>query len=248
MALEESPVEIAKYTLKPNSMQVGFIANLEKILNSGEERALLISATGTGKTYASAFGVRDVLMADKPNARLLFVVHREQIAKQAKKSFKIVFGDQKTYGLVSRNAKDLDAQFIFSTMQTMSKSEIMSKFQPDEFTCIILDEAHRTGAESYQKIMSYFKPEFWLGMTASPERTDSFDVFELFDHNIACEIRLQAAMEENLLCPFHYFGITDLEIDGKVMDDETGFRNFNYLVCDDRVDYIIQQANYVTSS
>ncbi|MBQ3281133.1 MAG: DEAD/DEAH box helicase [Eubacterium sp.] len=232
------------YKLQPNVMQTEFIRNLSKLREDGSDRALLISATGTGKTYASAFGVRDVLMADKPNARLLFVVHREQIAKQAKKSFKIVFGDQKTYGLVSRNAKDLDAQFIFSTMQTMSKSEIMSKFQPDEFTCIILDEAHRTGAESYQKIMSYFKPEFWLGMTASPERTDSFDVFELFDHNIACEIRLQAAMEENLLCPFHYFGITDLEIDGKVMDDETGFRNFNYLVCDDRVDYIIQQANY----
>ncbi|MBR2547067.1 MAG: DEAD/DEAH box helicase [Eubacterium sp.] len=232
------------YKLQPNVMQTEFIKNLIKLRENGSDRALLISATGTGKTYASAFGVRDVLMADKPQARLLFVVHREQIAKQALKSFKMVFGDKKTYGLVSGNSKDLDAQFVFSTMQTMSKPDIMTTFQPDEFTCIILDEAHRTGANSYQKIMEYFKPDFWLGMTASPERTDSFDVFELFDHNIACEIRLQAAMEENLLCPFHYFGITDLEINGEVMDDETGLRNFRYLVCDDRVEYIIKQADY----
>ena len=232
------------YKLQPNVMQTEFIKNLAKLREKGSDRALLISATGTGKTYASAFGVRDVLMADNPNARLLFVVHREQIAKQAKRSFEMVFGDKKSYGLVSGNSKDLDAQFVFSTMQTMSKTEIMNQFRPDEFTCIILDEAHRTGANSYQKIMDYFKPNFWLGMTASPERTDSFDVFELFDHNIACEIRLQSAMEENLLCPFHYFGITDLEINGEVMDDETGLRNFRFLVCDDRVNYIIKQADY----
>ena len=95
----------------------------------------------------------------------------------------------------------------------MAKTEVREKFQPDEFQIIIIDEAHRTGADSYQSIMRYFKPEFWLGMTASPERTDDFDVFEAFDHNIAYEIRLQQAMEENLLCPFHYFGITDLRID-----------------------------------
>ena len=79
-----------------------------------------------------------------------------------------------------------------------------------------------------------------------PEYADGYKAYcqELFDHNIACEIRLQAAMEENLLCPFHYFGITDLEINGEVMDDETGLRNFRYLVCDDRVEYIIKQAEY----
>ncbi len=232
------------YRLKPNSMQIDFITNLRNLCNNGSDKALLISATGTGKTYASAFGVRDVLMANNPEGRMLFVVHREQIAKQALKSFKRVFGSSKQYGLLSGTSKEYDAQFIFSTMQTMSKDDVMSRFKEDEFTCIILDEAHRTGAESYQKIMDYFRPDFWLGMTASPERTDNFDVFELFDHNIALEIRLQKAMEENLLCPFHYFGITDLEIDGEVMDDETGLRNFRYLVCDDRVNYIIQQANY----
>ena len=109
---------------------------------------------------------------------------------------------------------------------------------------VIIDEAHRTGANSYQKIMDYFKPKFWLGMTASPERTDDYDVFSAFDHNIALEIRLQQAMEEDLLCPFHYFGITDLEIDGEAIDEETGLRNFNRLVSDKRVDYIIEQMNF----
>ena len=106
------------------------------------------------------------------------------------------------------------------------------------------DEVHRAGAESYQRIMEYFTPNFWLGMTASPDRTDGFDIYRLFDNNIVYEIRLQQALEENLLCPFHYFGITDLEIDGEIFDDNTGVRNFSKLVCDERVDYVMQQAKY----
>lgn len=92
--------------------------------------------------------------------------------------------------------------------------------------------------------MQYFQPNFWLGMTASPDRTDQFDIYSLFDHNIAYEIRLQQALEEDLLCPFHYFGITDIEIDGEIFDDGAGVRNFARLICDDRVDYILQQAEY----
>lgn len=106
------------------------------------------------------------------------------------------------------------------------------------------DEVHRAGADSYQKIMEYFKPRFWLGMTASPDRTDGFDIYDLFDHNIAYEIRLQQALEENLLCPFHYFGITDIEINGEVFDENSGVRNFANLICDSRVDYVIEMAEY----
>ncbi len=103
---------------------------------------------------------------------------------------------------------------------------------------------HRAGSDSYQRIMSYFQPKFWLGMTASPERTDGFDIFNFFDHNIAYEIRLQQALKEDMLCPFHYFGITDIEINGEIMNDKTGLRNFSYLISDKRVEYILQQANY----
>lgn len=94
-------------------------------------------------------------------------------------------------------------------------------FAPDTFSVICLDEAHHSGADNYQRIMNYFQPNFWLGMTASPE-TNRFDVYEIFDHNIAYEIRLQQALEEDLPCPFHYFGITDLSIDGEIIgaDDQ----------------------------
>lgn len=239
IAREARIPSLEQYRLQPNSMQLKFIENLEKIRKAGETRALLISATGTGKTYASAFALRE-----EHTKKALFLVHREQIAKQAIASYKKVFGDTRTFGLLSGNAKDFQVDYLFSTMQMMARPEILSKFIPDEFETIIIDEAHRTGAASYQNIMRYFTPKFWLGMTASPERTDSFDVYEAFDHNIAYEIRLQQALEENLLCPFHYFGITDLQIDGDTVDEETGLRDFNRLTCDERVGYVIEQMEY----
>ena len=91
--------------------------------------------------------------------------------------------------------------------------------------------------------MRYFKPKFWLGMTASPD-TNQYDIYSIFDHHIAYEIRLQQALEEDLLCPFHYFGITDLEINGEVFDDNAGVKNFSNLISDARVDYVIDKANY----
>ena len=102
------------------------------------------------------------------------------------------------------------AQFLFSTVNMMTKESIYKQFRPDEFSVIILDECHRSGALSYQRIIDYFNPNLLLGMSASPERTDNFDVFSLFDHNIACEIRLQQALENDLLCPFHYFKVPSL--------------------------------------
>ncbi|MDD3138523.1 MAG: DUF3427 domain-containing protein [Lachnospiraceae bacterium] len=198
-----------------------------------------LTRAGTGKTYASAFAIRK----ENPK-KLLFIVHREQIAKQAIKSYKNVFGNTKKFGLISGTSKDYEGDYIFSTMQMMAKTEVRGRFERDEFEFIIIDEVHRAGAESYQRIMEYFKPKFWLGMTASPDRTDGFDIFGLFNHKIAYEIRLQQALEENLLCPFHYFGITDLEIDGEVFDETTGVRNFARLVCETRVDYVLEKAKY----
>ncbi len=236
---QEKITSIEQYKLKPNSMQTAFISNLEKIRKTGAHKALLISATGTGKTYASAFALRE----ENPK-KVLFLVHREQIARQAIVSYKKVFGSTKTFGLLSGNSKDYDADYLFSTMQMMAKPETLCKFRKDEFQTIVIDEAHRVGASSYQNILDYFEPDFWLGMTASPERTDQYDVYEAFDHNIAYEIRLQQALEENLLCPFHYFGITDLQIDGETVDEETGLKDFNKLTSDDRVNYIITQIKY----
>ena len=239
IAKETQITSLEQYKLQPNSMQLGFIANLEKIRAAGETKALLISATGTGKTYASAFALRE-----EEEKRVLFLVHREQIAKQAIISYKKVFGNTRSFGLLSGNSKDYDSDYLFATMQMMAKEEVIKKFRKDEFDTIVIDEAHRTGAASYQNIMRYFTPKFWLGMTASPERTDSFDVYAAFDHNIAYEILLQQALEENLLCQFHYFGITDLQIDGEAIDENTGLKDFNKLTSEERVDYIIEQTKY----
>ena len=171
------------------------------------------------------------------------MVHREQIAKQALRSYKNVFGERYSFGLLSGNSKNYKSDILFSTMQMMAREDIMKKFNANDFDIIIIDEVHRAGADSYQRIMNYFTPRFWMGMTASHDRTDGYDIYGLFNHNIAYEIRLQQAMEEKLLCPFHYFGITDLEVDGHVIDDDDlkNVQNFAKLVCDDRVQYIMQQ-------
>ena len=112
-------------------------------------------------------------------------------------------------------------------------------FAPDAFDFIIIDEAHRSGANSYDKIMAHFQPEFWLGMTATPERTDDKDVFKIFNHQIAYEIRLKDALDYNLLCPFHYHGISDLKINNEEQKD---FSNFAYLTSDERVKHVLQKA------
>ena len=135
IAKQAQTPSLEQYKLQPNSMQLGFIANLEKIQKSGESKALLISATGTGKTYASAFALRE-----EETKKVLFLVHREQIAKQAIASYKKVFGNTRTFGLLSGNSKDFDVDYLFSTMQMMAKPEILSKFQRDEFETIIIDK------------------------------------------------------------------------------------------------------------
>lgn len=250
LARESEVISIEKYKLEPNSMQVKFIESVMDLYESGENRALLISSTGTGKTYASAFALREMLQKRAKvtgrNVRALFLVHREQIAKQALRSYKNVFGERYSFGLLSGNSKNYKSDILFSTMQMMAREDIMKKFNANDFDIIIIDEVHRAGADSYQRIMNYFTPRFWIGMTASPDRTDGYDIYGLFNHNIAYEIRLQQAMEEKLLCPFHYFGITDLEVDGHVIDDDDlkNVQNFAKLVCDDRVQYIMQQIEY----
>ncbi len=237
-AVEEKVVELERYTLKPNKMQVAFVNNVMQMRAKNVERALLLSSTGTGKTLASAFALRE--MSPK---KTLFLVHREQIAIQAINSYKRIFGSSRKYGLLSGNQREMDAEILFSTMQMMAKPEIHKYYSENEFDVIILDECHHVGSESYQRIMKYFKPQFWLGMTASPD-TNNYDIYSIFDHQIAYEIRLQQALEEDLLCPFHYFGITDLEIDGEVFDDSAGVKNFANLVSDARVEYVIKHAEF----
>ena len=241
---EEIP-SVEKYRLQPNSMQVGFIVNLKKIIEAGEERALLISATGTGKTYASAFAMREL-----GYKRVLFLVHRGQLARQTKKSYQKVFGKNISMGLVGAGYSDYEADYVFAMVQTLNRDEHLHKYSPDEFDCIILDEAHHSSADTYQKVMSYFKPKLWLGMTATPDKRDDDvagrNIYEIFNYQIAYEIRLQQAMEEDILCPFHYFGISDVSLveEKQLKSRKMSDRDFNLLTGDERVRHIIEQAEY----
>jgi len=219
----------------PNLMQLEALNNIEYLRSQNKNKALLISATGTGKTYLSAFDVKKV----NPK-KFLFVVHRLNIAKASMKAYKKIFGDDKSMGIYSGNNREIEADYIFSTIQTISKDEHLSLFNPSHFEYIVIDETHRAGADSYQKILQHFQPKYLLGMTATPERTDGLDVFKLFDYNIAYEIRLHKALEEEMLSPFHYYGVTDITVDGKVLDENA---DFNKLTSQERIDRIIDKAN-----
>lgn len=244
VAVHENVVNYEQYILQPNEMQKQFCRKLCELQKDGENKALLISATGTGKTYASAFGVRDALRNEK---KTLFLVHRLQILDQAKKSYQNVFGKDYKMAIFSGSNREYDeikkADFVFAMVSTLSKEEYLHWFEKEEFSTIVIDEVHHAATKSYETIMNYFTPEFWLGMTATPDRPDGKDIYELFDHNIACEIRLQQAMEYDLLCPFRYYGITDLEVDGKSIDEEN-LDDFNRLYLNERIKHIVDQIEY----
>ena len=220
----------------PNSMQREALKNLELQRMRGVDKSLLISATGTGKTFLSAF---DVQASDAK--KILFVVHRANITQKAMESYKRIFGDQKTMGLYSGKSREKEADFLFSTVQTINREEHLKQFSKDYFDYIIIDETHRAGAKTYQRILDHFSPKFILGMTATPERTDGYDIFSLFDHNIAYEIRLQKAMKEDLLCPFHYFGVTDIKVNGEVLESAS---DFNHLVSEERINKIDEKIKF----
>ncbi len=225
------------YTINPNKMQVEALQSIEALRNEGKDKALLISATGTGKTYLSAFDVR----VFNPK-RFLFIVHRGMIARKSMESYRnIIDTKQHSTGILTGGTKDTNADYIFATVQTLAKDETLNQFAPDAFDYIVIDEAHHIGASLYTKILNHFKPKFLLGMTATPERTNGYNIFKDFDYNIAYEIRLNDALEENMLVPFHYHGISEITIDGELLSDKN---SFNDLVCEERVKHILHYADF----
>ena len=234
-----SPTKEEDLEIVPNSMQQEAMTALSELRNSGKTRALLIAATGTGKTYLSIFDVKQV----KPK-RVLYVAHRDIILNKSEKSFKNLLPDINT-GFLSGTRKDLKANYLFASIFTLAKDSILYSFERDAFDYIIVDEVHHAGATSYKKIIDYFTPKFLLGLTATPERTDGFDIFALFNHNIPYEIRLQKALEEDLLCPFHYYGLTDLTVDGETIDDKS---DFSKLISTERIQHIEQAIKLYKSA
>ncbi|MCO7044572.1 DEAD/DEAH box helicase, partial [Staphylococcus hominis] len=175
--------------------------------------------------------------------KFLFIVHNEGILKKAMKEFKKVFpfNQETDFGFYIGKYKDIESKYLFATIQTLSNNNNYEIFDKKEFDYIVFDEAHRTDASTYQIIMNYFRPNFMLGMTATPERTDEGNIFELFDNNVAYEIRLPKALESDILCPFHYFGVTDYIHNGVTSDDYTELKD---LTSDERIKHIIEKTNY----
>ncbi|WP_394280875.1 DUF3427 domain-containing protein [Corynebacterium sp.] len=223
----------ADEVIKPNAMQTEALEKLQLVLDNGEQRALIISATGTGKTILSALATQ---MYDPQ--RLLFVVHREQILEKAAYEFQRVLRcDESEIGFFVGSRRQLDRKYVFATIQSLSRPETLARISPKEFDFIIIDEVHRSGADTYRRVIDHFRPEFLLGLTATPERTDGFNIFELFDHNVPYEIRLRSALESHMLVPFDYYGVTDCQsaTNGTPNDKSS----IDELVDEDRVDYIV---------
>lgn len=224
--------------IQPNKMQAEAVKSIAAIRAQGEKRALVVSATGTGKTYLAAFDVKQ-----SQAERVLFLVHREQILRDAELSFQEVIGFSDDESCIYKSGMDLsDKKYVFATVQSLSRTENLEELAPGFFDYILIDEVHRAAAASYQKIMNYFHPDFYLGITATPERTDGQNIFELFHYNLAYEIRLQEALEEEMLSPFLYYGVSELrKEDGELIDESI---DFSQLVTDDRVNHLIEKIRY----
>lgn len=218
--------------VKPNAMQFKALERLQGVIDKGEDKALIISATGTGKTILAALAVQTF----NPQ-RVLFVVHREQILKKAAVEFQKVFQcEARDIGFFVGAQRELGRRFVFSTVQSLSRPENLAWLSPREFDYIVVDEVHRSGADSYRRVINHFRPDFLLGLTATPERTDGFDIYELFDHNVPFEIRLGEALDSRMLTPFDYYGVSDYQSARQPAPDEDS--DLEDLLIPERVSYI----------
>ena len=188
---------------EPRGAQIEALCALENTRAEGAGRALVQAATGVGKTYLAAFDSKDY-------ERVLFVAHREEILKQAAQSFKNVRNSD-DYGFFDGESKCTDRSVIFASVATLGRSEYLNNkyFASDYFNYIVIDEFHHAINDQYQRIVNYFKPQFLLGLTATPERMDGRNIYEICDYNVPYEISLKEAINKGMLVPFHYYGIFD---------------------------------------
>lgn len=225
--------------IEPTPMQREALAALAELRASGERRGLVISATGTGKTMLSALDVRAAGAGST-----LFLVHREQILDRTIAEYRRALGGAPDdFGKLSGSSRQIGARHVFATVQTLSKPEVLNDLGPDRFDYIVVDEAHRAVADTYRRVLDHFAPRFLLGMTATPERMDGDDVYALFHHNVPYEIRLHRALEDNLLCPFHYYGVADVALDGPQSGSPQlpgATPELAVLISPDRVDHLIR--------
>lgn len=229
--------------ITPNKMQREALDALAITRQNGHPKAVVIAATGTGKTYLSAFDVHSF-----GAQRMLFLAHRDEILVSSQKTFAKVFGTDENMGKLSGTEKSYSKPYLFSTVQTLYRDEVLNQFPRDYFDYIIIDEFHHAEAATYKKVLEHFQPKFLLGLTATPERMDGKDVLALCDNNVVYEIRLRDALEEGLLTPFRYFGLSDPTVDYAEIDlQQNGQFVENDLIralnVHERVEYVIRMIH-----
>ena len=200
---EESKDTNVRLLYEPRGAQIEALCALENTRAEGARRALVQAATGVGKTYLAAFD-------SKKYERVLFVAHREEILNQAAVSFQNVRNSD-DYGFFNGEQKCTDKSVIFASVATLGRLEYLNEtyFAPDYFSYVVIDEFHHAINEQYQRIVEYFKPQFLLGLTATSERMDGRNIYEICDYNVPYEISLKEAINKGMLVPFHYYGIFD---------------------------------------
>jgi superfamily II DNA or RNA helicase/HKD family nuclease len=187
--------------IQPRFAQIEALEELNKTVEEEYNKALVVMATGLGKTYLAGFFSMNF-------NKILFIAHREEILYQARESFKNIMPD-KQYGIYNGKHKESNADTIFASIYTLSMKTHLEQFHPDEFDLIIIDEFHHAAADSYQRALDYFKPKFLLGITATPDRNDNKDVYAICDGNVAFRLDFLDAIERKWLAPFKYFGVYD---------------------------------------
>ena len=199
------PDLISKEFIKPHYLQELALDALQFYRNKGWQKGVIVLPTGTGKTFLSAFD------AKKFNGRTLFIVHRLDILSQSKEAFEKVWPEAKT-GLLTGEVKENihTSKVLFASKDTLRRPDYLSLFKPDEFDYVVVDEVHHGQCPTYQAILRHFKPKYFLlGMTATPDRMDRKDIFELFDYNKVFEYTLNEAIENGFLVPYTYVGLKD---------------------------------------
>ena len=192
-----------KLLYEPRGAQIEALCALEDTRAEGAQKALIQAATGIGKTFLAAFD-------SKKYEKVLFVAHREEILKQAAVSFQNV-RNSKDYGFFMGAEKCTDKPLIFASVASLGKPEYLNEkyFAPDYFDYVVIDEFHHAVNDQYRRIVEYFRPQFLLGLTATPERMDGKNIYEICDYNVPYEISLKDGINKGMLVPFHYYGIYD---------------------------------------
>ena len=237
-------IQTEKKMFIPNSMQTEILEKLKNTRKSGNNRGLVVAATGTGKTYLAAMDVKE-FFKNRKNSSFLFIAHREELLDNAIRVFSDILHIEKenNFGRIFSGNKEVGHNMIFASVQSLRNC--YKEFDTDKFHYIIIDEFHHASASSYETIIHYFKPEFLLGLTATPERMDGKDILALCDYNLVGEMGMRKAMEKDLIVPFHYFGVNDITVDY----EKIPYRNGKYdeeklskdLSVSIRTDYIVEK-------